>query len=363
MLRSLASWFSIVRRPFPWRQNHSPYRVLVSEIMLQQTQASRVIVFFERWMKRFPTIESLALASESQVIKMWEGLGYYSRARALHAIAKRLVDSHQAKIPDNLSDLLALPGIGPYTAGAILSFAFHQRAVAIDANVTRVLMRLLGEQEKKKLPTLLEALLPQEKPWMFIEALIELGALVCRRTPECSKCPLSASCHAFATNTHLCVYSSPKKVTLLFRDVCLFHHDGFYLVTKRCGKRIMSGLFEFPFFESVQDGRTSEDLIEHIHQSCFDTFSDTGMKNAKSSRWECLSNSIECSIIHVMPLPIVTHSFTRYRATLYPKILHVSRCFEFKDSQWVSASGLKALPFSSGHKKIVQTIDIFRNSG
>lgn len=329
MFRELTRWFAAVRRPFPWRENPTPYRVLVSELMLQQTQAARVVDFFERWMQKFPSVEALALASEAEVIKAWEGLGYYSRARSLHAIAKIVCATYNGTIPSTHEALLRLPGIGPYTAGAILSFAFHKRAVAIDANVSRVLVRYFGETQREKLLALLETVLPDEEPWFFLEALIELGALVCRRIPGCSECPLSSNCRAKG-NAELIAPASPsKKVLRLFRDVCLFHYVGSILVVKRSGRAVMSGLYEFPFFDSMPRGRSPQELVEHIERS------------------------LSCSSMGVIRMGCVAHTFTRHRATLYPAIVQVSEPFDFEDGAWIKTHMLSDLPFSSGHRKVL----------
>lgn len=332
----LLRWFAAVRRPFPWREEPTPYRVLVSEIMLQQTQAIRVIDFFERWMARFPSFQALAAASEADVIKTWEGLGYYSRARALHAIATIVCSTYNGLLPSTSEELLALPGIGPYTAGALLSFAFHQRAIAIDANVARVLGRCFGEKDKKKLPALLNKLLPHDEPWKFLEALIELGALCCCRLPACTKCPIAAHCYSCAHPDLLAPPQPSQKIIRLFRDVCVFRYAASVLVVKRSGKTIMSGLHEFPFFETMPEGRSPQELCDHIE------------------------STLHCTPVRILPMASVTHSFTRYRATLYPAIVEVTSPFDFQDGLWMPPERLSDLPFSSGHRKVLQALRGFR---
>ena len=189
-------WFLQSQRSFPWREDRSPYSVWISEVMLQQTQARVVIDYYQRWMKKFPDIEHLARAPLEEVIKQWEGLGYYVRARNLHKAAQYLVEHHQGIFPSSRELLEKIPGIGPYTVGAILSFAFHQKAAAVDGNVIRVLTRLFAMQEevqtqssKKWLWKCAENLLPEKEPWILVEGLIELGATVCTLKPKCSQCP------------------------------------------------------------------------------------------------------------------------------------------------------------------------------
>src|ERR1700722_10190653 len=176
---SLKDWFVREKRDLPWRENPSPYAVWISEVMLQQTQASVVIPYFERWMARFPTVAVLAEASQGEVIKMWEGLGYYSRVRHLHQAAKDLMYRYAGDLPRTREGLEGIKGIGPYTRGAILSFAFHQKAAAVDGNVLRVLARYFAieeeiEKAKKSITELTESILPEEEPWIVMEGLIEL---------------------------------------------------------------------------------------------------------------------------------------------------------------------------------------------
>ena len=187
----LLEWFEANKRVFPWREHPTPYRVWISEVMLQQTRAQVVVSYFDRWMKRFPNVEALAAAPIEEVIKIWEGLGYYSRARNLHKGAQEIVRKHGGRIPNTREALLELPGLGPYTAGAILSFGFHQRATAVDGNVLRVLSRFgwiaedIGKiAARRKIEALAESLLDEKKPWVSAEALIELGATICLPQPR-----------------------------------------------------------------------------------------------------------------------------------------------------------------------------------
>jgi A/G-specific adenine glycosylase len=330
LLRPLAQWFRLERRSFPWRDDPTPYRVLVSEIMLQQTQAARVIPFFCRWMDLFPTPLFLANAPESAVIKAWEGLGYYSRARSLHKAARIIVDHYGGEIPNDEKALLALPGIGPYTAGAIRAFAFHERSAAVDANVFRVMSRLLPITDRVAASRTVEKLLPHDLPWLTMEALIELGALVCKPTPSCSTCPLCSKCHAFATKTQA---ERPMKKnvqkTCLWRDAVIFLSQDKVLLTLKTGKQVMSGLYEFPYFDTSPQGRSSAALLEF------------------------LKPLIPSRISFLASLPKTAHSFTRFHATLYPTIISCETSFAWPKSQWVIVHDLKELPFSSGHKRIL----------
>ena len=322
LLAPLTAWFRKVRRPFPWREDPTPYRVFVSEVMLQQTQASRVVPFFIRWMELFPTVCVLAEASEESVVKAWEGLGYYSRARSLHAASKVIVERHEGVIPQEESDLLALPGVGPYTAGAVRAFAFHKRAAAIDANVRRVVSRLLGEGDPDSLAV--EKLLPVRRPWEAMEALIELGALVCKPVPDCDGCPLADRC----LRTQETVKRRRPSRTKVWRDVAVLLHDDRIFVALRGGGEVMSGLYEFPYYETNPGGRTLEQLMAWIEPV------------------------VQTSLHPLGSIPSTTHAFTRFFATLYPAVFRCSVRPDL-DGRWVTLQEAVDLPFSSGHRRVL----------
>ena len=203
-LPELLPWYDHARRDLPWRRTRDPYAVWVSEMMLQQTQVATVLGYYERWMKRFPTVRALARAAEDDVLHAWQGLGYYSRARNLWRGARAVVSEHGGRIPETAAALRALPGIGPYSAGAIASIAFGERAPLVDGNVVRVLCRvfgLRGDPSRNPLKTELwdiaGRLVPAERPGDFNQALMELGATVCTpRAARCVACPLRTACIA-----------------------------------------------------------------------------------------------------------------------------------------------------------------------
>jgi|GEM_PF-3044457 len=213
VIRALTRWFEAHgRHDLPWRVDVSPYRVLVSELMLQQTQVSRVIAYFERWMKRFPDLQALADASSDEVMRAWQGLGYYRRARALKSVADHLAQLESMTLPQTLAELKALPGVGPYTAQAILAFAHDRKAAALDTNLKRVLGRIFidlldpstlapAELRAREVEAERVMLLACESasPRVLNSALMDLGAMVCSaRAPQCSACPLRTHCKAFA---------------------------------------------------------------------------------------------------------------------------------------------------------------------
>ncbi len=202
--KRLAAWFRRNSRDLPWRRTRDPYRVLVSELMLQQTQVSRVVDFYGRFLERFPDLGTLAAAKPAQVRESWEGLGYYARARNLHALAREVTTEHDGVIPPSVDALRALPGIGAYTAGAVSSFAYERRAALVDTNVARVLRRVFAPRAdlksargQKKVWAIAGAILPRtgKAAWTHNQALMELGALVCTaRVARCGECPVRSVC-------------------------------------------------------------------------------------------------------------------------------------------------------------------------
>jgi A/G-specific adenine glycosylase len=200
--RRLLRWFEENGRDLPWRRTRDPYKILVSEVMLQQTQVDRVQGYYKRFLKEYPTVQDLAAAPSTRVRDSWEGLGYYARARNLHAAAQRIVENHGGHFPRRLEEVKALPGVGRYTAGAVVSFAYGERAPILDTNVRRVLSRVFIRRRPsrpaaldRRLWALAEAIVPPEHTWEFNQAIMDLGATVCTaRNPKCPRCPLRQIC-------------------------------------------------------------------------------------------------------------------------------------------------------------------------
>jgi A/G-specific adenine glycosylase len=252
----LARWYPASSRRLPWRLDRDPYRVLVSETMLVQTTVTAVVPYFERFLARFPTVTALAAAEEGEVVKAWEGLGYYRRARQLHAAAQAIVVRHGGVIPDDPKLLRALPGIGKYIAGAVLSIAFDRPAAIVEANAQRVLARLLawpGELKAKETQARLwlaaERLVPSDGPGSFNQALMELGALVCTpRGPMCLVCPVSAECRARVLGLQDTLpVSTPKPPPLkVVEAAALVSRGGDVLIVRRDSGGLWEGFWEFP---------------------------------------------------------------------------------------------------------------------
>ncbi|MFB3819299.1 MAG: A/G-specific adenine glycosylase [Candidatus Methylomirabilales bacterium] len=196
---ALLAWFREHGRRLPWRRTRDPYRILVSEIMLQQTQVDRVRGYYRRFLREYPSVQDLAAARPERVRESWDGLGYYARARNLHAAARRIVEEHRGTFPRTVEELRRLPGIGRYTAGAVASFAYGQAAPVLDTNVRRILSRVFVRRRtpglERRLWALAEAVVPPDDAWAFNQALMDLGATICRaRKPDCPACPLRPLC-------------------------------------------------------------------------------------------------------------------------------------------------------------------------
>lgn len=316
---TLEKWFEENQRNFPWREQRTPYRVWISEVMLQQTRASVVVPYFLRWMEIFPNVKALYMASIEEVIKAWEGLGLYSRARNLHKASAVIVEEFGGEIPNTKEALLSIHGFGPYTAGAILSFAFQKRAVAVDGNVMRVISRYFCIEEdisksatRKKIEEKTEELLCSTSPWTTSEALIELGATICTPKPKCEACPLQEKCLGKQIAAYLPIKKQEKPIEHLFRQVHVIECNGFVLVKKGLKGKVMQDLYEFPYIEGPK----------------------VKMKHFPGKK----------------ALPPCSHTFTKYKAHLFPFLIQQKRK---TPGTWVEISQLSNLPFSSGHRKIL----------
>ncbi|HEV2613549.1 MAG TPA: A/G-specific adenine glycosylase [Gammaproteobacteria bacterium] len=254
---TILKWFSKHgRKDLPWQKDISPYRVWISEIMLQQTQVNTVIPYYEKFMKRFPDVKSLAKAHEDQVLHLWTGLGYYARARNLHKAAKIIMTEFNHQFPNTLETLQLLPGIGRSTAGAILSIAFQKPAPILDGNVKRVLSRFLAINNIDMLWTHAEAYTPKKNPHQYAQAMMDLGAMICTRTkPKCELCPLEKHCEASLTDRIGEFPGKKATKTLPIKQVVLLvlkNKQGEVLLEKRPSTGIWGGLWSLPEFPDEQ---------------------------------------------------------------------------------------------------------------
>lgn len=254
--RLLLGWYGHSGRDLPWRNTRDPYRIWLSEIMLQQTTVTAVIDYYQRFLKKIPTVEALAAASLEEVIDLWAGLGYYSRARNLHAAAKTVAQQFKGHFPKNIESLQQLPGVGRSTAGAISALAFDQPTPILDGNVRRVLCRLFALQQpprssaaEKQLWQWSEQLTPVKQVHDYTQAIMDLGAMVCLpRKPLCGQCPVAELCqaHKLGLEQQLPLKTESKKIPTRNEIALLIDHHGRYLVRRRMATGFLGGMWEFP---------------------------------------------------------------------------------------------------------------------
>jgi A/G-specific adenine glycosylase len=276
----LISWFKEEQRDLPWRKDQDPYKVWVSEIMLQQTRVDTVIPYFNRFIEWFPTIEDLASAEEDKVLKAWEGLGYYSRVRNLQSAVKEVYEKYNGEVPNTPEEIAGLKGVGPYTAGAILSIAYGMPEPAVDGNVMRVLSRILSiwediakQSSRKIFEKAVRVLISHQDPSAFNQALMELGALICTPTsPSCLLCPVRDHCQAFeeGVQNELPIKTKknkPRNVQLA--AVILTDVDGKILIHKRPSTGLLANLWEFPNVEINHPLQTGREQIGELFTQSF----------------------------------------------------------------------------------------------
>ena len=341
--RRLTRWFARHARDLPWRQTSDPYAIWVSEVMLQQTQVVTVEAYYRRFLQRFPDVVTLAAASEQQVLRLWEGLGYYRRARSLHGAARQIVEQYDGRFPTELSELQSLPGIGRYTAGAILSIALDQRHPILEANTTRLFCRLLGyrgnptETEGQHLLWDFAAqILPRRRVGLFNQALMELGSLVCLpRDPTCDACPVRGQCDTFAQGLQSSIPLTAKKVAYeSLHEAAVVVRRGGQVLLRRCGPdERWAGLWDFPRFEIAAKGPAR---LQH----------------------ELRSKTQELTGVDIQPAEHVTtikHGVTRYHITLDCYLANYAARVDRRRrvaQKWVAWSALDAYPLSVTGRKI-----------
>jgi A/G-specific adenine glycosylase len=340
--RKLLTWFARYRRDLPWRQTRDAYAIWVSEIMLQQTQVATVIPFFQRFLETFPTVQHLAAADEQQVLRLWEGLGYYRRARSLHQAARQFAATGQEQLPNDPELWRQLPGIGRYTLGAVLSQAFDRRLPILEANSVRLLCRFFGIEEapedstvQKQLWQLAEVLLPRRRVGDFNQALMELGALVCTPTkPSCLLCPLAQHCTARSQGRQDELPRRPQPpATLDVQEVAVVVRRGSnVLVVQRPATGRWANLWEFPHTE-LQAGESHHTAAQRLLRETTNLVADLGRE-----------------------LITLTHTITRFRITLVcQEASWQSGEFGstvYQQGRWVRPAELGDLPFSSPQRRL-----------
>lgn len=343
--QNLLAWYAQQGRDLPWRQSRDPYRIWISEVMLQQTQVKTVIPYYERWLEQFPAIAPLAFARQEQVLKAWEGLGYYARARNLHRAAQIIVEHHHSIFPDTLAIALTLPGIGRTTAGGILSAAFDQPVPILDGNVKRVLARLVAlrvppNRALKTLWALSETILDWQQPRNFNQALMDLGATVCTpKHPTCPVCPWNRYCEAHRLTMQNDLPLSEQRSPLPHKMIgvaVIWHKDGRILIDRRRQEGLLGGLWEFPGGK-VEPGETIEACIQREIQE------ELGIEVEVGDR-----------------LITIDHAYSHFRVTL-----NVHHCrhlggepqpLECDEVRWVNLDEIDQFPFPKANTQIIAAL-------
>lgn len=285
----LLKWYDSNRRILPWREDATPYRVWVSEIMLQQTRVEAVKPYFERFMNKLPDIQALAEAPEEDLLKLWEGLGYYNRVRNLQKAAVQIMEEYSGVMPDSYEKLLKLKGIGSYTAGAISSIAYGKANPAVDGNVLRVIARIRKDDRlisdakvKQAVEEDMKSAMPKDRPGDFNQAMMEIGACVCipNGAPHCEVCPLADLCmaHADGTEMEYPKKASAKKRTVEEKTILVIRDAEKTVLRKRTEKGLLAGMYEFP---SMEGYRTAEEVTEYLSQNGLKTIRILPLEDAK----------------------------------------------------------------------------------
>lgn len=346
--KRLLDWYKDHERDLPWRKDRDPYRVWVSEVMLQQTQVETVRSYFKRFTKQFPTVKKLAAADEQQVLRLWEGLGYYRRARGLHAAAQQVVANHNGKFPDDVATLQTLPGIGRYTAGAIVSIAFDKPAPILEANTIRLFSRLVAYRGdttsttgQKRLWQVAEELLPVTDFSRFNQALMELGSLVCTPAePACNRCPVAKLCHARRDGVVEEIGRNKKRIKFTeVNEAAVVIRKNTKVLVRQCGPdERWSGLWDFPRFAVETEGPlfAQREIQEKVQQQ-------TG---------------VTCRLGPL--LKTIKHGVTRFKITL--------DCYDAQQTggrirsttempaRWVAPAALADYPLSTTGRKIAKLL-------
>lgn len=340
--RALLGWFARHKRALPWRETRDPYRIWISEVMLQQTRVEAVKPYFARFMDAFPNVRELAKAPLDRVLKLWAGLGYYSRARNLHLAGQQVVSRHEGVVPASAAGLRTLPGIGRYTAAAIASIAFDERIAVLDGNVKRVLARLFAIRDSVDSPQttaqlweLAESLVPARLPGDFNQAMMELGATVCTpRTPACPACPVRRHCAAHRTGRVAELPAPRARPATSARRflVIVAEHAGRRLVRRRPAGEVNGGFWEFPNVEILPG--------------------DAADPAAAASRL--------LGVRHAAPerLGEVRHAITRYRVTQEAWRVRLPRAVRPRDGgAWHTPAELHALPMVTAHRRLLKRLE------
>lgn len=345
--RPLLEWYQNHKRDLPWRQTDDPYKIWVSEIMLQQTRVDTVIPYYHRFLEAFPSVYDLAKANQQQVLKLWEGLGYYSRGRNLHHAAKQVVNEFEGKVPSTYKNITSLKGVGPYTASAILSIAYQKKFAVVDGNVVRVITRYNGitrdirkAEVKNEVQKFMDHTVPELRPGDFNQAVMELGATVCTPSnPNCGSCPLQSECTAWNTaQTDTIPYKSPSKEIPHHQIAVgiIVNENDEVLISLRPQESMLGGLWEFPGGKQEKNETLDETLRRELKEELdvetevFDKFKE--LKHAYS-HFKITMHAFWCKIKKGTPKP---HSSDQLK--------------------WVHLSNIDHFPFPKANKSIISDL-------
>jgi A/G-specific adenine glycosylase len=332
--QSLIRWFKDNKRDLPWRKNRTWYKVWISEIMLQQTQVEQVVDYYQKFLKEFPSVQVLANADLQKVLKIWEGLGYYSRARNLHKTAQIIVNQFKCKFPSAKSNIIKLPGIGEYTANAILSFVYNEPFSVVDGNVIRVITRLFGITDNiretktlKKIKSKTDKLMPPKDSANYNEAVMELGALICLpNNPICDKCPANKYCESRKDNLSNIIPFKSKNAakSLVTVVVQIVKKNNKYCIVKRKDHGLLGGYWEFPY-----------KTIDNIDKQMIDST--------------------------VIKFDGIKHSYTHFNLLMYPILVKESE-LQVKNSlyidyKWLTLKDVRKLPIHKAMQKVLKVIE------
>jgi len=324
----------------PWRESPSPYKTWISEMMLQQTTVAAVIPYFEKWMDRFPTIADIAKASLDEILNLWQGLGYYNRARYIHQCSNIFCEKHNGEIPNSEDILKNYPGFGPYTTAAVLSLGFGQKLPLLDANVRRVMSRILLLKERntlndKKILQSLEKVLPAPQISEFNQGMMEMGALICKpKTPQCLICPIETHCQAKKEGLQDSIPNIQKKIIKpITVVVALLKKDNEFFMQKRPEKTILGGLWEFPGGKQEKGESLEKTLVREIKEE------------------------LNISISRLKFFTKVKHFYTSFAVTLHAFFCeHNGEPYTSLENRWVSLDEIKKLALPSGSVKIINKL-------
>ena len=343
IVKPILSWYQSEKRILPFRGIDDPYKIWLSEIMLQQTQVKTVVPYYNRWIKRYPSIKSVALADRGAVLKMWEGLGYYTRCRNFHTAAKIVVKRFNGIIPNDWENFSSLPGVGDYTAAAVLSIAFNKPYAVMDGNAKRVMSRILGIKNLtswnlSRINKTLSNIIPEHTPGNFNQSVMELGATLCTpRSPSCNKCPLSFGCKAFKTNKPD-YYPKPaaKKRKPHYTIVAgIIWRDNTFFIQRRPEKAMLGGLWEFPGGK-VEEGESLEAALKREIKE-------------------------ECGVVPSIKKRIgaVDHSYSHFSITFhgYHCIENGEKINKVDHSAWITPDQIDQFPFPKANHKLFKIIN------